>query len=105
MSCRKGNTLKCITDGIGVMLFIPTTTTSTTTEAPCYIVDCNGDYIVDCECNYLSCGDCTTDCYVVDCEGDFLVDCEGDYIICQECGPSSEGDFVSADFESSDFLV
>lgn len=54
-TCSK-NTLKCLLDGLGVFISIPTTTT-TTIDPICYLVDCKGNYIVDCECDYIvGCG-------------------------------------------------
>ena len=55
-TCFK-NIIKCLADGTGVFTFLPTTTTSTQ-DPNCYLVDCDGNFLVDCQCNYLSCGSC-----------------------------------------------
>ncbi len=58
MSCNINYTWKCLLDGIGVFTYAPTTT-STTIDSICYLVDCDGNYIVDCECNNIVGCPCT----------------------------------------------
>ena len=58
MSCNTKYTWKCLLDGIGVFTYAPTTT-STTIDSICYLVDCDGNYIVDCECNNIVGCPCT----------------------------------------------
>lgn len=74
---------------MNISVFVPTTTSTTTTEEPCFIVDCEGDFIIDCECNGLSCGDCEVECYIVDCQDNTITDCLGDELSCGECGTTS----------------
>lgn len=89
MKCKVKITLKCLENGMNISLFVPTTTSTTTTQEPCFIVDCEGDFIIDCDCNGLSCGDCEVECYIVDCDGNIITDCLGDLLSCGECGTVS----------------
>ena len=58
MSCDIKYTWKCLLDGLVVFAYTPTTT-STTIDSICYLVDCDGNYIVDCECNNIVGCPCT----------------------------------------------
>lgn len=89
MKCKVQITLNCLQNGMNISVFVPTTTSTTTTEEPCFIVDCEGDFIIDCQCNGLSCGDCTIECYVIDCDGNIITDCLGDELFCGDCGTVS----------------
>jgi hypothetical protein len=123
MKCNN-NIYKCLTDGMGVIMFVPLTTTTTTSPFQCRIVDCEGTELVDCECNVIICNECVSDCYIVDCEDNYIIDCFGDYLSCVICPdttsttssttssttttiptPSEGGDFSPEDFSSTDFYT
>lgn len=58
MSCNINYTWKCLLDGLGVYNYAPTTS-STTIDSICYLVDCDGNFIVDCQCNNVVGCPCT----------------------------------------------
>lgn len=89
MKCEVKITLNCLQNGMSISVFVPTTTSTTTTQEPCFIVDCEGNVIIDCECNQLSCGNCIVECYVEDCNGNFIADCLGDTLSCIDCASTS----------------
>ena len=119
----KDSIYKCVTDGTGVIMFVPLTSTTTTLEPQCFIVDCKGNELVDCDCNYVNCVECVSDCTIVDCENNYILDCFGDLLSCVDCPepsstttsttsstttiptPSEGGDFSPEDFSSSDFYT
>ena len=125
MSCNTNYTLFCIPNGMGVMIFIPTTTTSTSTATPCFLVDCDGLSVVDCTCLPITCNYCVpAGCFIVDCSGVGILDCTGNVITCNDnCITTTStttffvstststttiaytSDFSIEDFESTDFTI